>query len=433
MACSTEKIKRDSFNKIENIILKDYTVTNNTVKVNSIGVAETLLNNIENWATNTFGKVFSKDWGVIKSFPNFTELKVTFPTNLENAYDIKTGVITNLETKGSSEFNQIYNIQLTNPVYETKSPANTKLSETIGKLQSYDTNHIRKGITKVDSFELDKVVDLLKGKEVQTKALQFLNKQTRDNYTYNSEFVNETYKEIWDKKDGRELDTLLPLFYHLSEISSNPNKVFKRIEQNLYKEGYIGNGRIESSFLSLDFNSNKDYPASSTSKMITFNLNTFYKNFASKLPFGESYLYADRLLLEEYIHLIANNIVTQEEIDIIYKELSQKEKNKVKLLYKNIVTKEDLVHEYLRMVVQQKESGEITEFGKNLLYKIFERAINFLMRAFDNKPIDSQTKKTVEDIIKFTKQLKSESDIQEENLPVDSSNYNFNLPCITNK
>ena len=92
MACSTQKIKEDSFNRIETLILKDYTVNNNTVKVNSIAEAQTILNKIEDWASKTFGKSYSNNWGIITEFENYTNLEILFPKNLENAYNIKTGI-----------------------------------------------------------------------------------------------------------------------------------------------------------------------------------------------------------------------------------------------------------------------------------------------------------------------------------------------------
>lgn len=62
---------------------------------------------------------------------------------------------------------------------------------------------------------------------------------------------------------------------------------------------------------------------------------------------------------EEIIHLFADYLLDNEEIDAIYSEMTESDKNHIKSIYRNNnLIKDQIVHEYLRMVVQQEVFGK---------------------------------------------------------------------------
>lgn len=110
---------------------------------------------------------------------------------------------------------------------------------------------------------------------------------------------------------------------------------------------------------------------------------------------------------EEAIHLIAEKVTTKEDINTIYKELSKSDIVKIKNIYNNdSISKENIVHEYLRMVVQHKlfnttteiEIKNITETVKKILKKVIDTIVSFITR---NHGIFTQ--RIIDDIIAFTK------------------------------
>ena len=111
---------------------------------------------------------------------------------------------------------------------------------------------------------------------------------------------------------------------------------------------------------------------------------------------------------EEAIHLITEEITTQEDIDKIYNELSESDIKEIKDIYgSESLSKEGIVYEYLRMVVQNKifgttteiEVAKITQTVMDVLRKLIKRLIGFLTtRAPGNF-----TQTIINDIYNFTK------------------------------
>lgn len=64
---------------------------------------------------------------------------------------------------------------------------------------------------------------------------------------------------------------------------------------------------------------------------------------------------------EEAIHLITDHLLTSEMEDSIFKELSETDKAEIIHIYGANLNKSGIVHEYLRMVVQNRLFGKITE------------------------------------------------------------------------
>jgi hypothetical protein len=111
---------------------------------------------------------------------------------------------------------------------------------------------------------------------------------------------------------------------------------------------------------------------------------------------------------EEAIHLITEEVTTQEDIDKIYSELSEADIKEIKDIYgSESLSKEGVVYEYLRMVVQNKifgttteiEVAKITQTVMDVLRKLIKRLIGFLTtRAPGNF-----TQTIINDIYNFTK------------------------------
>ena len=111
---------------------------------------------------------------------------------------------------------------------------------------------------------------------------------------------------------------------------------------------------------------------------------------------------------EEIIHLYADYLLDYQDIDNIYNEMTEKDINQIKKIYGNAsIQKENIVHEYVRMVVQQRVFGRTTEYEtftlSNAIMSFFENLLEEL-NDFLNRIIGStNTQKAIEDVINFTK------------------------------
>jgi len=111
---------------------------------------------------------------------------------------------------------------------------------------------------------------------------------------------------------------------------------------------------------------------------------------------------------EEAIHLITEEVTTEEDINKIYDELSESDIKEIKELYgSDSLSKEGVVYEYLRMVVQNKIFGTTTEIEvakisqtvMSVLIKLIKRLIGFLTTR---APGDF-TQTVINDIYNFAK------------------------------
>ena len=111
---------------------------------------------------------------------------------------------------------------------------------------------------------------------------------------------------------------------------------------------------------------------------------------------------------EEIIHLYADYLLDYQDIDNIYNEMTEKDINQIKKIYGNSsIQKENIVHEYVRMVVQQRVFGKTTEYEtftlSNAIMSFFGNLLEEL-NDFLNRIIGStNTQKAIEDVINFTK------------------------------
>ena len=111
---------------------------------------------------------------------------------------------------------------------------------------------------------------------------------------------------------------------------------------------------------------------------------------------------------EEIIHLYADYILDHQDIDNIYNEMTEKDINQIKKIYGNSsIQKENIVHEYIRMVVQQRVFGKTTEYEtftlSNAIMSFFENLLERLNDFLNTIIGSTNTQKAIEDVINFTK------------------------------
>jgi len=111
---------------------------------------------------------------------------------------------------------------------------------------------------------------------------------------------------------------------------------------------------------------------------------------------------------EEVIHLYADYILDHQDIDNIYNEMTEKDIEQIKKIYGNSsIQKENIVHEYVRMVVQQRVFGKTTEYEtftlSNAIMSFFENLLERLNDFLSTIIGSTNTQKAIEDIINFTK------------------------------
>jgi hypothetical protein len=109
---------------------------------------------------------------------------------------------------------------------------------------------------------------------------------------------------------------------------------------------------------------------------------------------------------EEAIHLFADYLLDKPKIDKIYEEISEKDIIQIKEIYGTNLSKENVVHEYVRMAVQQHVFNKTTEYVKfslsneflSLFADILKQINNFLKRIIGR----DTTQKAIQDVINFT-------------------------------
>jgi hypothetical protein len=121
-------------------------------------------------------------------------------------------------------------------------------------------------------------------------------------------------------------------------------------------------------------------------------------------------------LQEEVIHATVDSLTTQLDRDQIYSEMTDGDRDTTINYYNSTKTlsKNQIVSEYLRMLVQQNVFGVTTEFRRinpdnSGLRKLFTKVLNYLLKLFKNKPKDSFIKFVVNRVSNY---INSTDDIQ---------------------
>ena len=101
--------------------------------------------------------------------------------------------------------------------------------------------------------------------------------------------------------------------------------------------------------------------------------------------------------------------------------MSEKEKEHVNKIYNKNgkLSKEGLVDEYIRMIIQDRLTGKTSENfvlqPKSEALKFIQKLFNYLRKMFLNKSINSATSKNVDKIINYINN--SDTIVSAENLP----------------
>ena len=198
-----------------------------------------------------------------------------------------------------------------------------------------------------------------------------------NSWLFNDSFFqeNESFsaREIWEKyqatKDER-YTALLGYFFADRLLEKGNDFVGK-----LFQRGYIVLSSEE-----------RPFAADASQLHITragiknvLNLTSTYEDFEKAI---------EVILTEEAIHHTIDKLITDEEVDAIYNELSQEEIDRIKKMYdKPNLSNFLVVHEYLRMIVQRKHLGFTSE---SELYRkilnIVHRLVEYLKDMFKNNP-----------------------------------------------
>lgn len=272
------------------------------------------------------------------------------------------------------------------------------------------------------NFELDKVKNYLSrkpygnlsGNGKDDKSYSF----TQGDYSDNLQLAESNLRSLWDKRGTNDRDLVLGMFYYISNLANNK---YGAIGRQLVTDGYLSSTSGIVKFQ--NFHNQTDVLMSANDKSITIPIYKFTKKVVENVPsFDNAKVYIQQVLLEEFIHLVQAHITTPEEHEQIYKELSSKEKDRIHYIYNqktSPLSKEELVDEYVRMVIQNKLTGKTSEDfidnPKNPVVQLIRKLFRYILKAFGGKSSDSATYQNVEKIMNFI--TKNESITAPEGLP----------------
>jgi hypothetical protein len=152
--------------------------------------------------------------------------------------------------------------------------------------------------------------------------------------------------------------------------------------------------------------------------------------------------YVDLMLAEELIHVVTSRIISEDDVeDLVYDQYKNDKKffEIISQKYKGLNTNNaDLAsREYIRMLVQQEFLGTTTEQVRYTRGGIIDKIIAKVWEFLKSVAFLPKTKEVIQKHIDFIKdEIENQSEQIESEIkpvPVDSSNYNFNVPCITDK
>lgn len=289
-----------------------------------------------------------------------------------------------------------------------------KLYETKETLQSTGKSNISKS-------------DITSSEETITKSgQQKINKASfiYDGLNISNEVrkLNKDITSIWEKRDGLGDNLGLELSKAIAGRIFRGGGFIGQIQQALRKKG-------------LDYSIQIDQNNNDTSDILYTQGNIIHINpvgiaiTPQYFPSKEKYLlWVETALNEEFYHIVEHHLLTEEDINNIYSELSQEDIKKSESYYRlNKLTPQDerfpkeiAVKEYLRQLWQKEVLGitseEVQPTGlfqsvKNFLAKVFD----FIFEEYNKKSEDSFTKSNYNRIKSF---------IEENDIPVNENTKN---------
>ena len=191
-------------------------------------------------------------------------------------------------------------------------------------------------------------------------------------------YLQSSFGEIW--KEVSQINNLeaniVTSAFIAQQISEQSDKFYGRLLSRIRDSfGVQANGNI-----SLQDNTAYLYVDDKNSISINlYRIGQYASKFSSFDAFEKD---LENTLNEESIHLAITNLATDEEMRQVFDEMTNAQKKDVKEIYKddkNLKSEDNkinLAHEFIRMIIQNKYTGEITESSNPTLTKIIKRFLD---------------------------------------------------------
>lgn len=272
-------------------------------------------------------------------------------------------------------------------------------------------------LSKSKEGNLVRFEDLQQEIKVKVGTINTENRKISGFSTEENDFISDIpYKEVsrteaevlFSKQNKSEADfddlTSYGLSYFLNAISS---------KEGLLNLGYNRLERIATTkpkFLVVEDNK-KQNPFFQYNNVIIIGLQqlkSFIQTSTEATSFEKLEEVLDIVAQEEAIHLFADYLLYPEDVNNIYKEMSAEDIKNIEEFYgKKNLPKENVVHEYIRMIVQQRVFGKSTEYAtltlNNATMLFFEKLLKRLQKFLSSLIGDKNTTSAIEDVIAFTK------------------------------
>jgi len=201
--------------------------------------------------------------------------------------------------------------------------------------------------------------------------------EVRSNNTNIQRYSNFSFGEIWEKmgEPGVDLEAnIISSSFVVQRALQESNKFYSGLRENIKKEFNISIiGEI-----SLDIDSPPLWVNTNHIAVNLYKIDLFAKKHKNYADFIEE---IDKGIEEEIIHIAINNLTTDVELLQVFDEMTEDQKQDVKKVYKkkfDYRNKEDqilMVHEFIRMIIQNKYTGQITESSNPTLFNIINRLL----------------------------------------------------------
>jgi len=282
-------------------------------------------------------------------------------------------------------------------------------------VQNKNSNNInfQNGVNEGNLIRISELQEEMKVKfgeiilDSENKISGFKN-NTEQNTVFNPEHVTrEEANQIYDKsKKTKEDRNKLAIYFATYFVNRT---------QDVETPLYLGFNRIQRSAITkpiilITKDNKRKNPFFQYNNMVVVGIEQLSKmlKIDDGISFEKWEETVDSVAQEEIIHLFADYLLDDEEIDAIYSEMTQSDINHIKSIYgNNNITEDQIVHEYLRMVVQQEVFGRTTEehtvtmseYTLIMLSSLLDKIQEFLKKIIGSK----NTTKAIEDLIAFTK------------------------------
>jgi hypothetical protein len=172
------------------------------------------------------------------------------------------------------------------------------------------------------------------------------------------EVLGRTLEELYNSPDRDQFESRFAIgCFIASRLTEQGDNFVGRLAAALEQRGMVGRNyiRIE--------NAHNKPGVYVTERNLFINIHQIFMPSLYRFESAEDFIKGVEIILsEELIHLAALSLVTSEEMDQIYKELSRDEIRYIKSIYRSHNDNpETIVDEYIRMMIQQDIFGTFTE------------------------------------------------------------------------